>query len=147
MLAQEVTECQGTSLLLSTRFHDVNMIRMWPFPRAMKEGADGVVNMGNVNVAECGERFGVTPDGLQLLHRDLNINDGLCVQPRNGSRAVVVDAVGDLSEILGDSIALCFKFKRPARIVCRDLEFSHDSRSHLTGSHPIINALQTVARR
>ena len=118
MLAQEVAECQSTSLLLSTRFHDVNMIRMRPYPWAMKEGADGVVNMGNVKVAECGERFGVTPDGLQLLHGDLNINDGLCVQPRNGSRAVVVDAVGDLSDTLGNSIPFRLKFKRPTGIVC-----------------------------
>jgi hypothetical protein len=83
----------------------------------MKEGADSIVNMGNVNVAECGEQFGVILDGLQLLRRDLNVYDGLCFQPGNGSRAVMVDATGDLSEPLRDSSPLRLKFKGPARVV------------------------------
>src|SRR5215467_5853658 len=55
MLAQEITECQSTSLFLSTRFHNVNVMHMRPFPRTMKEGTVCIINMGDMNVAECGE--------------------------------------------------------------------------------------------
>ena len=117
MLAQEITECQSASLFLTTRFHNVNVMSVRPFPWAMKERAEGIVNVGNMNVAERGEWFGVTADGLQFLHRDLNIYDGLRVEPWNGSRAAVVNAAGDRSEFLRDSIPLRLKSKRPAWIV------------------------------
>ena len=92
----------------------MHVVRVRPFPWAMKEGADEIVNVGNVNILECGKRFGVKPDRVQLLHRDLNIYDGLRIQPRNGSRAVVADAAGDFPESLRDSVPLRLKFKRPA---------------------------------
>jgi hypothetical protein len=63
MLAQEITECQSTALLLTTRFHDVKVMCVWPFPWAMKEGAEGIIRMWNMKVAERGERCGVTLDG------------------------------------------------------------------------------------
>jgi hypothetical protein len=63
MLAQEITESQSATFFLSTRFHNVNVMRVRPFLRVMKEEAEGVVSMGNMNVAERSERFGVTPDG------------------------------------------------------------------------------------
>src|SRR5215831_4199339 len=114
MITQEIAECQSTSLFLPSRFHNVNVMRVRPFPRAVKEWAERIVNVGNMNVAQRRERFGVTSDGLQPLHRDLNIDDGLRVQPRNGSRAVVVNAAGDWSESLRNPIPLCLKCKGPA---------------------------------
>jgi hypothetical protein len=92
-------------------------MRVRPGSGAMKEGAEGIVNMANMNVTERGEWFRVTSDGLQLSHRDLDIDDGLRVQPWNGSRAVVVDAARDRSELLRNSIPLRFIFKGPAWIV------------------------------
>jgi hypothetical protein len=77
MLAQEITERQSTAFFQSTRFNNVNVMRVRPFPWAMKERTEGIVSMGNMNVAERGEWFGVTADGLQVLHRDLNVYDGL----------------------------------------------------------------------
>jgi hypothetical protein len=117
MLAQEITECQSASFLLSARLHNVNVMSVRPFPWAMKERAEGIVYMGNMNVAERGEWFGVTPDGLQPSHRDLNIYDGLRVEPWNGSRAAVVNAAGDWSELLRDSIPLHLKFNGPLWII------------------------------
>ena len=73
--------------------------------------------MGNMNVAQRRERFGVTPDGLQPLHRDLNIDNGLRLQPWNGSRTVMVYAACERSEFLRDSIPLDFEFNGPAWIV------------------------------
>jgi hypothetical protein len=64
-LTQEITECQRASLFVSAGLNNVNMMRVRPFSRAMKERAHGIVNMRHMNVAERGERHRVGTEELQ----------------------------------------------------------------------------------
>ena len=116
MLAQEITECQRASFFLSAGFNNVNMVRV-PFPGPMKERAEGVVSMMHVNVAERCERLCIQTNRLQVSNRNLYVNDWLRFKPRNGGRAVMLDAVRYFAEHMCDAIPFRLKSQNPAWIV------------------------------
>jgi hypothetical protein len=117
MLAQEITECERASLLVATGLNDVNMMRVRPFTRSMKERTHRIVNVGQMNIAERGKRLCVSSDRLQLFHGHLNVDGGLCRQSRHRGRAVVIDATHDFPEDSRQAIPFRLEFHNPARIV------------------------------
>ena len=127
MLAQKITEGQRASFFVSAGLNDVNVMRVRPFTWSMKERTHGVIQVWHMNIAERGERVCVAMDRLQLFHGNLNVNDGLRLQPRNRRRAVVVDAISEFPEGARNAISFRLEFQNPARIVRRDLQsLDHD---------------------
>jgi hypothetical protein len=87
----------------------------------MEEGAEGIVWMRHVNVAELRETGSVVLDRLKATNRDLDVDDGLCREIRNGGRAVMVNPDGEIAQHSRDPTTLQGERIRPGRVVGHDL--------------------------
>jgi hypothetical protein len=97
VITQVVAKCQSTPLFESTGFNNVNVMRMGPLAWPMEERAHRIIGMGCVLVAEPSEWLRISADRVKLFNRNLNVNDWLRVQTRNGRRTIVIDSTGQLS--------------------------------------------------
>ena len=97
VITQVVAKCQRTPLFSSTRFNYVNMMRVGPLAWSMEERAHRIIGMGRVSVAEPSEWLRISADRIKLFNRNLNVNDWLRCQTRNGRRTIVIDSTGQLS--------------------------------------------------
>ena len=109
-------------LFESARLNDMNVMCVRPFMRSMKERTDRIVDIRHVDVAQGSQRVGIRADRLQLRHRNLDVDDRLCVQSRHCRRAVVIDAAGELAERRREAISLRLECQSPTRIVRRDMQ-------------------------
>src|SRR5207244_9136079 len=78
--------------------------------------------MGRVSVAEPSEWLRISADRVKLFNRNLNVNDWLRFQTRNGSRTIVIDSTGQLSQRTRNSVPFRFELESPAWIVRHDLQ-------------------------
>src|SRR6266498_1725691 len=108
------------------------MMRMGPFAWPMEERAHRIIGMGRVSVAEPSEWLRISADRVKLFNRNLNVNDWLRFQTRNGRRTMVIDSTGQLSQRTRNSVPFRFELKSPAWIVGHDLQSLAHNGSRLT---------------
>ena len=83
MLTQVVAKRQGSTLLCSARFNNMHMMSVGPSRGPMEEGAEGIVCVRHVDVAELCETAPVFLDGLKLGNGNLDIDDRFCGKAGN----------------------------------------------------------------
>src|SRR5262249_17325929 len=92
MRPQGVPERQRRALLRASRPYEVEVMRVRPSRGTMEEGAEGVVRVRHVDVAEPREASGVLRERPEVGDRDLDVDDRFRGEAGNRGGAVVIDA-------------------------------------------------------
>ena len=96
--AKKVSKRQRAPFLEASALHDVDVMRVRPGGRAMKERAERIIGIRQVMVAKSLEGIAVGFQRSKGRHRDLDVDDWLGAQSGNGRGAVVIDSKRDSSE-------------------------------------------------
>ena len=127
VVAEVFAEGQMATLLQPADFTQVNVKGVGPGGGAMEERIGGVVGMRDVRVAERNQRHDVWLQGSEGRNGDLNVDDGLCSEPRHRRRTHMIhpECVG--AQSLAKSRGLGFELIGPARVVRHNSDWVDNS--------------------
>ncbi len=117
VVAEVFAEGQMAKLLRPSDFAQVKVKGVGPGGGAMEERIGGVIGMRDVGVAERDQTHDVRLQGSEERNRDLNVDDGLCSEPRNRRRTDVIHPKCRWAQPLPNSRGLNFELVSPARVV------------------------------
>ena len=125
MCAQVVSKGERPRFLGVTRTNNVHVVSVRPHIRRMEEGADGIVRMGRVLVAECSQWHGVLLERVKLRDGDLDVDYRLGRQAGHRSRPVVLNSEGEWPKGGGDAVTFGGKRQRPSIGIRNNLQWQH----------------------
>ncbi len=114
-------------LLRPSDFAQVKVKGVGPGGGAMEERIGGVIGMRDVGVAERDQTHDVSLQGSEGPNRDLNVDDGLCSEPRNRRRTDVIHPECRWAQPLANSRGLNFELVSPARVVQHNSDWVENS--------------------
>jgi hypothetical protein len=118
--AEEVADGEVAVLVVASGLADVDVERAGPLRRPGEEVVVGGFRRGREQVPETLQRFDIPLSGLERVHGDLEVDDGLGRQAGDGRGAHMLDPRGEFAEGGPDAVELRIGQAGPGRVVLDD---------------------------
>ncbi len=128
VVAQVLTEGQVVLFPGAFGFTNVDMMRMRPFVRLVKEWIVGVVRVWLVSVSGARQGSAVWIHRVKRFDGDLNVDDRFRAEARDRRRPDMIDPNRDVTESVAKASGFALEGDRPLGVVLHDLDgiFDHE---------------------